>query len=288
MGLTSHQHKQARALSGGLKRKLSIGIAFLGASRTVVLDEPTSGVDPCSRRSIWDILLQYREGRGWASSAASPQVCGGKGALPCEEPGGSQEGRVLPFSEGDSHRRSQRSICDRTSAPCEGRSLGVSSPKLLLAMLVPHDFSPDSPQPACPRLQGRRLSQGAETGFQPRRRLGPWGLGLRLEVLFLTCITACVLSRASRTGQAGPPGAGSGGFDALSWATGRTLIFTTHHLDEAEALSDCVAVLQRGRLRCWAPPSRLTEAYGQGLSLTLTRQVRNTHGGHGHSYVGVH
>lgn len=60
----------------------------------------------------------------------------------------------------------------------------------------------------------------------------------------------------------------------LSWDTGRTLIFTTHHLDEAEALSDRVAILQHGRLRCWAPPSCLTQAYGQGLSLTLTKQVK--------------
>ncbi|XP_054213311.1 ATP-binding cassette sub-family A member 13 isoform X19 [Homo sapiens] len=60
--LTQHQHKQTRALSGGLKRKLSLGIAFMGMSRTVVLDEPTSGVDPCSRHSLWDILLKYREG----------------------------------------------------------------------------------------------------------------------------------------------------------------------------------------------------------------------------------
>uniref|UniRef100_A0A452TWU4 ATP binding cassette subfamily A member 13 n=1 Tax=Ursus maritimus TaxID=29073 RepID=A0A452TWU4_URSMA len=113
--LTQHQHKQTRVLSGGMKRKLSIGIAFIGTSRTVVLDEPTSGVDPCSRRSIWDILLKYREGR--------------------------------------------------------------------------------------------------------------------------------------------------------------TVIFTTHHLDEAEALSDRVAFLHQGRLRCCAPPFCLTEAYGQGLSLTLTKQV---------------
>ncbi|XP_006903041.1 PREDICTED: ATP-binding cassette sub-family A member 13-like [Elephantulus edwardii] len=60
--LTKHQHKQIHALSGGMKRKLSIGIAFIGMSQTVVLDEPTSGVDPCSRRSIWNILLRYREG----------------------------------------------------------------------------------------------------------------------------------------------------------------------------------------------------------------------------------
>uniref|UniRef100_A0A8C2QK58 ATP-binding cassette, sub-family A member 13 n=1 Tax=Cricetulus griseus TaxID=10029 RepID=A0A8C2QK58_CRIGR len=112
--LTLHQHKPARVLSGGMKRKLSIGIAFMGMSKTVVLDEPSSGVDPCSRRSLWDILLKYREGR--------------------------------------------------------------------------------------------------------------------------------------------------------------TIIFTTHHLDEAEMLSDHVAVLQQGRLRCYAPPAGLKETYGQGLTLTLTKQ----------------
>lgn len=63
--LTQHQHKPARVLSGGMKRKLSIAIAFMGRSKTVVLDEPSSGVDPCSRRSLWDILLKYRKGRWW-------------------------------------------------------------------------------------------------------------------------------------------------------------------------------------------------------------------------------
>ncbi|XP_013375964.1 PREDICTED: ATP-binding cassette sub-family A member 13 [Chinchilla lanigera] len=118
VGLMRHQHKQTRALSGGTKRKLSIAIAFLGQSSTVVLDEPTSGVDPCSRRSLWDILLKYREGR--------------------------------------------------------------------------------------------------------------------------------------------------------------TIIFTTHHLDEAELLSDRVAILQQGRLRCCGPPFCLKETYGQGLSLTLAKQPSAT------------
>ncbi|XP_041525646.1 ATP-binding cassette sub-family A member 13 isoform X2 [Microtus oregoni] len=112
--LTQHQHKPARVLSGGMKRKLSIAIAFMGRSKTVVLDEPSSGVDPCSRRSLWDILLKYRKGR--------------------------------------------------------------------------------------------------------------------------------------------------------------TIIFTTHHLDEAEMLSDHVAVLQQGKLRCYAPPAGLKETHGQGLTLTLTKQ----------------
>ncbi|KAI6072302.1 ATP-binding cassette sub-family A member 7 [Aix galericulata] len=46
-----------------MQRKLSVAIAFVGGSRVVVLDEPTAGVDPYSRRSIWELLLKYRKGR---------------------------------------------------------------------------------------------------------------------------------------------------------------------------------------------------------------------------------
>lgn len=61
-GMYPHRHKRVGTLSGGMKRKLSISIAFIGGSRMVVLDEPTTGVDPCSRRSIWDIILQHKSG----------------------------------------------------------------------------------------------------------------------------------------------------------------------------------------------------------------------------------
>uniref|UniRef100_A0A8B9IC28 ATP binding cassette subfamily A member 13 n=1 Tax=Anser brachyrhynchus TaxID=132585 RepID=A0A8B9IC28_9AVES len=53
---------------------------------------------------------------------------------------------------------------------------------------------------------------------------------------------------------------------------GCTLIFTTHHLDEAEVLSDRIAILQQGQLRCCGSPSYLRETYGQGHSLTLIKK----------------
>ena len=55
--------------TGGMQRKLSVAMAFVGGAKVVILDEPTSGVDPYSRRSIWDLLLKYREGK--ASSYTS-------------------------------------------------------------------------------------------------------------------------------------------------------------------------------------------------------------------------
>ncbi|KAJ8255215.1 hypothetical protein GJAV_G00202380 [Gymnothorax javanicus] len=62
-GMYAHRHKRVGTLSGGMKRKLSISIAFIGGSHLVILDEPTTGVDPCSRRSIWDIVIQHKKER---------------------------------------------------------------------------------------------------------------------------------------------------------------------------------------------------------------------------------
>ncbi|KAF4526763.1 hypothetical protein B566_EDAN015792 [Ephemera danica] len=54
---------RAKNLSGGQKRKLSVGIAVIGDPRIIILDEPTAGVDPYSRRHMWSVLQNRRHGK---------------------------------------------------------------------------------------------------------------------------------------------------------------------------------------------------------------------------------
>ena len=56
-GLDKHVSKQAEFLSGGWKQKLAIANGILHQPKILFLDEPTAGIDPLSRRNIWEILL---------------------------------------------------------------------------------------------------------------------------------------------------------------------------------------------------------------------------------------
>jgi ABC-2 type transport system ATP-binding protein len=63
LGLSQHTGHRASQLSGGLKRKLLVGVALVGDPPVLVLDEPTTGLDPHSRREVWTLLKTLR-GRG--------------------------------------------------------------------------------------------------------------------------------------------------------------------------------------------------------------------------------
>ena len=63
VGLPTKRQSAVDTLSGGMKRKLSVAMAFVAGSRTVILDEPTAGVDPYARRAIWDLLTKYKKGK---------------------------------------------------------------------------------------------------------------------------------------------------------------------------------------------------------------------------------
>jgi len=52
--------RRAAALSGGMKQKLALSCALIHDPKILILDEPTTGVDPLSRRQFWEILLQLK------------------------------------------------------------------------------------------------------------------------------------------------------------------------------------------------------------------------------------
>eukprot|EP00468_Gymnochlora_sp_CCMP2014_P002772 CAMPEP_0167748496 /NCGR_PEP_ID=MMETSP0110_2-20121227/4870_1 /TAXON_ID=629695 /ORGANISM="Gymnochlora sp., Strain CCMP2014" /LENGTH=1828 /DNA_ID=CAMNT_0007633517 /DNA_START=234 /DNA_END=5720 /DNA_ORIENTATION=- len=56
VGLGEHKDKLASEYSGGNKRKLSCAIALMGWPKTMLLDEPSTGIDPVARRALWDVI----------------------------------------------------------------------------------------------------------------------------------------------------------------------------------------------------------------------------------------
>jgi ABC-2 type transport system ATP-binding protein len=61
LGLTDHARTQAARLSGGLKRKLLVANALMAEPPVLILDEPTTGLDPHSRREVWQLLRSLRD-----------------------------------------------------------------------------------------------------------------------------------------------------------------------------------------------------------------------------------
>lgn len=61
VGLTNDLSKAVNAYSGGMKQRLSLAITLLSNPQILILDEPTVGIDPVLRKSIWEALFTMRE-----------------------------------------------------------------------------------------------------------------------------------------------------------------------------------------------------------------------------------
>lgn len=94
------RHRRAGALSGGMKQKLALSCALVHSPSVLFLDEPTTGVDPVSRKEFWEMLSTLRE-RGITVVASTPYL--------------------------DEVRR-----CDRVAFLEKGRIRGIDRPEVVL------------------------------------------------------------------------------------------------------------------------------------------------------------
>ena len=104
VGLSSKRASQVVHLSGGQKQRLSIACALAGEPDLLFLDEPTTGLDPQSRRQLWDVLGTFRK----------------KG------------GTVLITTH---YMDEAEALCDRVAIVDHGRIIAQDTPKALIAAL---------------------------------------------------------------------------------------------------------------------------------------------------------
>ncbi|HHW13812.1 MAG TPA: ABC transporter ATP-binding protein [Firmicutes bacterium] len=89
--LAGHERKLAGQLSGGMKQKLALCTVLVHRPRILLLDEPSTGVDPVSRREFWEILLELRK-EGVAILVTTPYM---DEAEKCDRIGMMARGRLL-------------------------------------------------------------------------------------------------------------------------------------------------------------------------------------------------
>lgn len=97
-GLQEFKSRRAQHLSGGMKKKLALACTLIHEPKILLLDEPTTGVDPVSRREFWEILTELNLS-GTTIVVSTPYM---DEADRCERVGLIYEGRLV--------------ICDRPAA----------------------------------------------------------------------------------------------------------------------------------------------------------------------------
>src|SRR5262249_21798724 len=104
VSLDDKKNARYETLSGGQRQRLAVACALVGDPELLFLDEPTTGLDPQSRRSLWDLVLELR--------------AGGKTVL-------------LTTHYMDEAER----LCDRVGVVDHGKMLALGTPRELIASL---------------------------------------------------------------------------------------------------------------------------------------------------------
>jgi ATP-binding cassette subfamily A (ABC1) protein 3 len=74
VGLVKYAHRNCGNYSGGNKRKLSLAVTLIGNPKLLLLDEPSSGMDPEARRHMWDVIAAVSKDRSVLLTTHSMEV----------------------------------------------------------------------------------------------------------------------------------------------------------------------------------------------------------------------
>jgi lipooligosaccharide transport system ATP-binding protein len=115
-GLSDKANDPVESLSGGLKRRLQVARALISEPRVLVLDEPTTGLDPDARRMLWEVLGEAREG-----------------------------GAAILLSTHNMDEAER--LCDRVAILHKGRILDIDSPRRLIARYIAREVVEEEVRP---------------------------------------------------------------------------------------------------------------------------------------------
>jgi len=143
--LSLEEKRDARVgkLSGGQRQRLAVACALTGKPEILFLDEPTTGLDPQSRRQLWERIQAFREGGG----------------------------TILLTTH---YMEEAERLCDRVAIMDHGRIIAQGTPAELIGRLrAPHILEFSSDPPASPELVA--AIPGA---YDPRRRGNHWSVAV--------------------------------------------------------------------------------------------------------------
>lgn len=182
-GLTQFTGRLAGKLSGGMKKKLALACSLVHEPQVVLLDEPTLGVDPVSRREFWNLLGNLRAEKGVTILVCTPYMdeaerCNRVGLMyrgrlvACDTPGAIKRalpGRLLEFVPSD-------------FVPAQRLVAGIEGVRELQTYgMMLHAFV-DDPLVRGPQIEAALAAGGITCGYM--REIEP-----RMEEAFISLIT---------------------------------------------------------------------------------------------------
>ena len=125
-GLLPFRDRLAQKLSGGMKQKLALACTLVHEPKLLVLDEPTTGVDPVSRREFWKLLNEF-QAQGLTAVLATPYL---DEAERCDRVALLREGRVLALDTPDALRQMDHAVILEVIASPPRKALRVLRDRL--------------------------------------------------------------------------------------------------------------------------------------------------------------